>query len=193
MEFAHYRFIFNLRLLYELRHKKRAFLYRFSFVQKEIFSNVCVLSQCVVTWMHFRNIHSFTYQKTLLDTLCMILKLSKAFSVSLSNSNSIIETLSIKVKNKKALLLDLQTPSSIARNCVFLILNYILIWLYNLLTHQIHPLRSWSKSERSWAHLVKANNLSLVTISMQNTLRLWLFSSRNDDQRDPQTNQIHFW
>ena len=179
---------------WSLQKKKRGhFLYPFSFVQKEIFFNVCVLSQCVVNGMHFQNIHSFTYQKTLLDTLCMILKLSKAFSVSLSNSNNIIETLSIKVKNKKALLLDLQTPSSIARNCVFLILNYILIWLYNLLTHQIPPLRSWSKSELSWARLVKANNLSLVTVSMQNTLRLWLFSSRDDHQRDPQTNQIHSW
>ena len=179
---------------WSLRKKKRGhFLYRFSFVQKEIFFNVCVLSQLVVNWMHFQNIHSFTYQERLLDTLCMILKLSRVFSVSLSSSNNIIKTLSIKVKNKKALLLDLQTPSSTARNCVFLILKYILIWLYNLLTHQIHPLRSWSKFERSWAHLLKANNLSLVTISMQNTLRLWLFSSRNDDQRDPQTNQIHSW
>ena len=180
---------------WSLRKKKRGhFLYRFSFAQKDIFFNVCVLSQCVVNWMHFQNIHSFTYQKTLLDTLfCMILKLSKAFSESLSNRNNTIETLSIEVKNKKTLLLDLQTPYSIARNCVFLILNYILIWLYNLLTHQIPPLRSWSKSELSWAHLVKANNLSLVTVSMQNTLRLWLFSSRDDHQRDPQTNQIHSW
>ena len=61
--------------------------------------------------MHFQNIHSFTYQKTLLDTLfCIILKLSKAFSESLSNRNNTIETLSIEVKNKKTLLLDLQTP-----------------------------------------------------------------------------------
>ena len=36
-------------------------------------------------WIHFQNIHTFTYQKTLLHTLfCLFLKLPKAFSVSLN-------------------------------------------------------------------------------------------------------------
>ena len=64
---------------------------------KESFFNNCVLSQCIVRSMnilkvysivHFQNIHTFTYQKTLLHTLfCLFLKPSKAFSVSLRMRN----------------------------------------------------------------------------------------------------------
>ena len=38
--------------------------------------------------MHFQNIHSYSYQKALLHTLfCLLLKSSKAFSVSLNYGN----------------------------------------------------------------------------------------------------------
>ena len=30
---------------------------------------ICVLSQCIASWIRFQNIHNFTYQKTLLHTL----------------------------------------------------------------------------------------------------------------------------
>ena len=43
-----------------------------------------VLSQCIVYWTHFQNIHTFIYQKTLLLTLFYLFwKLMKAFTVSL--------------------------------------------------------------------------------------------------------------
>ena len=59
------------------------FLYHL-FWPKEIFFNICVLSQYIVHWVHFQNTHTFTYQKTLLHILfCLFLKSSKAFSVSL--------------------------------------------------------------------------------------------------------------
>ena len=46
--------------------------------------NALVLSQCIVYWINFQNIYTFTYQKSLLHTLfCFFLKSSKAFSVSL--------------------------------------------------------------------------------------------------------------
>ena len=49
------------------------------------FLSICVLSQCIVYWIHFQNIHTFPYQKTLLHTLfCLFLRLLKAFSVSLN-------------------------------------------------------------------------------------------------------------
>ena len=48
-----------------------------------IFFNVCALSQCIVYWTHFQNMHTFTYQKILLHTLFKIIH--KAFSVSLSS------------------------------------------------------------------------------------------------------------
>ena len=40
------------------------FLYRL-FCPKEICVNICVLSQCIAYWIHFQNIHIFTYQKVL--------------------------------------------------------------------------------------------------------------------------------
>ena len=48
------------------------------------FFNICVLSQCIVYWIHFQNTHTFTCQNILLHThFCLFLKLSKTFSVSL--------------------------------------------------------------------------------------------------------------
>ena len=33
---------------------------------------IFVLSQCIVNWIHFQNIHTFTYQKTLFHTLLVL-------------------------------------------------------------------------------------------------------------------------
>ena len=47
------------------------------------FCSVCISSECIECWINFQNIYTFTYQKALLHTLfCLLLKLSKAFSVS---------------------------------------------------------------------------------------------------------------
>ena len=47
-------------------------------------SNICVLSQCIVYWIHFQNIQTFTYQKTLFQALfCLFLESPKAFSLFL--------------------------------------------------------------------------------------------------------------
>ena len=46
-------------------------------LSKGIFFNICVLSQCIVYWIHFQNIHTFTNQKTLLHAFfCSFLKSS---------------------------------------------------------------------------------------------------------------------
>ena len=59
--------------------KKRAFFVPF-ILSEGIFFNICVLSQCIVYWIHFQNIHAFTYQKALLHTLfCLLLKSPKDF------------------------------------------------------------------------------------------------------------------
>ena len=34
--------------------------------------DICILSQCIVYWIHFHNIHTFIYQKTLLHTICCL-------------------------------------------------------------------------------------------------------------------------
>ena len=66
--------------------KKRVFFVPFILSKKNCF-NICVLSQCIVYWIYFQNIHTFTYQKTLLHTLfSLFLKSSKTYSVSLKNS-----------------------------------------------------------------------------------------------------------
>ena len=53
-------------------------------LSEDIFFNICVLSQCIVHWIDFQSIYTFTYQKTWLHTLfCLFLKLSKAFIVFL--------------------------------------------------------------------------------------------------------------
>ena len=60
---------------------KRAFFVPF-ILSEGNFINICVLSQCLVYWIHIHNIRSFTYQKSLPHTLfCLFLKLPKAFSV----------------------------------------------------------------------------------------------------------------
>ena len=71
------------------RKKKEAIFVPFLFLSKRKFFNICVLSQCIVYWIYFWNIHTFTYQKTLLHTLFrLFLKSAKAFSVSLKNSST---------------------------------------------------------------------------------------------------------
>ena len=51
------------------------------------FFNICVLSQCKVYWIHFQNIHTFTYQKHyFINFCCLFWKSLKAYSVSLSSS-----------------------------------------------------------------------------------------------------------
>ena len=39
---------------------------------KMIFFKICILCQFTVNWIHFQNIHTFTYQKTLLHKLLLL-------------------------------------------------------------------------------------------------------------------------
>ena len=69
------------------KRKKGAFLETFVLPEGNFF-NICVLSQCIVYWINFQNICTFTYQKTLLHTfIFLFLKSSKAFSVILIKEN----------------------------------------------------------------------------------------------------------
>ena len=52
--------------------KKRAFFVPFT-LSKGNFFKICVLSQCIVYWIQFQNIHSLTYQKILLHALLLLL------------------------------------------------------------------------------------------------------------------------
>ena len=77
----------NRKLKVKRKKKKEGIFCTVYFVWRKFF-NICVLSECIVYWIHiqihFQNIHTFTYQKTLLHTLfCWLVQSSKAFSVSL--------------------------------------------------------------------------------------------------------------
>ena len=50
------------------REKKEGIFCTVYFVQTNFFK-MRVLSQFILHWIHFQNKHTFTYQKTLLDTL----------------------------------------------------------------------------------------------------------------------------
>ena len=51
--------------------RTRAFFVLFILSKENLF-NICVLSECIVYWIHFQNIYIFTYQKTLLHTLLLL-------------------------------------------------------------------------------------------------------------------------
>ena len=51
--------------------KNRAFFLPFTLSEGNFFK-ICVSSQCIVYWIHFQNIHTFTYQKALLYTLLLL-------------------------------------------------------------------------------------------------------------------------
>ena len=92
------------------REKKRGHFLNRLFCPEEIFFNICILSNYMVYWIYFQNIHTFTYQKILFHThFCLFLKSPKAFSVSLilfSNSLWWLQYLEIMVMVKYASWLD---------------------------------------------------------------------------------------
>ena len=51
--------------------KKRPFFLPFTLSEGN-FLNICVLPPCIVFWIHFQNIHPFTWQKILLHTLLLL-------------------------------------------------------------------------------------------------------------------------
>ena len=53
------------------KRKKEAFFVPFIFSEGKFFK-ICVLSQFIVYWIHFQKIHTFTYQKTLLHKLLLL-------------------------------------------------------------------------------------------------------------------------
>ena len=54
------------------KRKKRVLFVPF-ILSEEYFFNICVLSQCIVYWLHFQNIYIFIYQKTLYTSYIFLL------------------------------------------------------------------------------------------------------------------------
>ena len=53
------------------KRKKRAFFVPFILSEGNFF-DICVLSQCIVYRIHFQDMHTFRYQKSLLHTLLLL-------------------------------------------------------------------------------------------------------------------------
>ena len=73
-----------------LKRKKGAFFVPFILFEGNFFK-ICILSQYIVYWIHFQNIHTFTNQKTLLLKLLLlgfkiIKSLQRILNVQLSPS-----------------------------------------------------------------------------------------------------------
>ena len=71
------------------RIKKRAFFVPF-ILSEENFFKTCVLYQCTVYWIYFKNIHThtFTSQKTLLHTLLLLVfKIVESLQCILNSTN----------------------------------------------------------------------------------------------------------
>ena len=77
------------------RKKKEGIFCAVYFVWRKFF-NIFVLSQCMVYWIHFQNIHTFTYQKTLLHRLLLLV-----FKI-IESLQCILKFLKIKLKFKRA-------------------------------------------------------------------------------------------
>ena len=54
------------------RERKRGHFLSRLFYLKEAFFKIWVISQCIVHWIHFQNIHAFTYKKTLLHAILLL-------------------------------------------------------------------------------------------------------------------------
>ena len=113
-----------------MKEKNRAFFVPF-ILSKGIFFDVCVLSQYVVYWIHFQNIHTFIYQKALLHTLFAL------FLKSVGSLQSILNNLHLLyfIEKRKLffLRLDLVTPYlvvALTRNTRFRLRLWVVYFIY---------------------------------------------------------------
>ena len=56
------------------KRKKKAYLVLFILSEENVF-NICVLSQCIVNWIHFQGIPTFTYQNITWYTILLVFKI----------------------------------------------------------------------------------------------------------------------
>ena len=81
----------------ELAKEKKAFFVPF-ILPEGISFNICVLTQCIVYWIHFQNIQTFTSQKTLLHTLLLLV-----FKIVEEFLNEIVSIISSHSLNEQAI------------------------------------------------------------------------------------------
>ena len=81
--------------------KKKKFFLPFILSKGNVF-DICVLSRCIVYWIHFQNIHTFTYQKTLLHTpFCLFFKIVENLQCNLKFVRYGISTILYSLHERK--------------------------------------------------------------------------------------------
>ena len=82
----------------ELEKEKTGHVLHDLFSTKNIFK-ICALSQCIVYWIHFQNLHTFTYQNTLRPIpFCLFLKWLKTFTEYLTCRNMLPQFVSFVIE-----------------------------------------------------------------------------------------------
>ena len=106
------------------RKKKSGFFVTFIFSEGDFF-NIWVLSQCIVYWISFQNIYTFTYPKKkknyFIHFCYLFLKSSKVFSVSLKWNFCHSAFSSVKTKIKSYLAVKVVERSNLSFSVHFLI------------------------------------------------------------------------
>ena len=108
------------------------------------FFDICILSQCIVYWIHFQNINTFIYQKTLLHTLCcLFLKSFETFQCILKpDQDSIFSATWLYNEFRWTNLLNLKGRHCIKKWTLFIQPK---IWLWQLNHYLVHiPVEIWS-------------------------------------------------
>ena len=129
----------------ELLKEKRGYFCTIYYVYC-LYTVYYVLYPCIVYWIHFQNIHTFIYQKTLLVTLFKLFwKLLKAVSVSL-RTNILLPHI------KKHFILIINQSQSIKTICFQIYFIYTTKWgwprpifgiFHGLLNHNNHS-NTWN-------------------------------------------------
>ena len=62
----------KVKLMSWSSRKKIEVIFCTAYFVRRVFFKICVLSQCILYWIHFQNIQTFKYQKALLQTLLLL-------------------------------------------------------------------------------------------------------------------------
>ena len=105
-----------------------------------------VLSQCIVYWIHFQNIHTFTYQKTLLHTPLLDFKIVESVQCIWAHASAV----------KQALLNDLTLLTFDSVRSILNKLPGIWNWM------NVHRKSIWAYRDinKCYVHLIIASGIN---------------------------------
>ena len=153
----------------EAPKRKKTTFFVPSILPKANVFNICVLSWCIVYWIHFQNMATFTYGKTLIHTLfCLLLKSPKAFSVSLTNINHFRWNLHLRcLTGLISFILQSDITGTGCFNCIETnIIQYIKITFQQMALQELFLIYWFLIAENKLHHI-----LVLINVSTHSQLR----------------------